>query len=100
MNKFYETANHLKREIERKERELQELKQKLHGSEVREFYWFIQDQVSAEMTADFLNSSWVISFMGKTVKLYNCAETFSGIEDLLTNYMDDDEIEYKRGENQ
>ena len=94
--KLYETKEHIAREIARKEKELAELKQKLFDTQVREFYWFIQDQVTAEVNPDFLNATWTISIMGKTVELNNYADVFGGIEQTLINYMEEDDIEYER----
>ena len=94
--KLYETKEHIMQEIVRKETELAKLKQKLFDAQIREFYWFIQDQVAADINPDFLNATWEISIMGKTVKLNNYADVFGGIEQTLINYMEEDEIEYTR----
>ena len=94
--KLYETKEHITREIVRKETELAQLKQKLFDAQIREFYWFLQDQVTKEENFDFLNATWKISIMGKTVELNNYADVFGGIEQTLINYMEEDEIEYER----
>lgn len=96
--KLYETREHIAKEILRKEAELARLKEKLFDAQIREFYWFINDQLDTG-NPEFLESTWKISFMGKTVELNNYADVFSGIEQTLINYMEEDEIEYKRGGN-
>ena len=95
---FYTTQEHIRREIEKKERELQNLRFQLHGAEVREFYWFMENEVSHEMSNEFLSSTWKISFMGKTVELDNLSVTFEGMENLLTTYMDDQGVGYEEEE--
>lgn len=96
---MYETQNYLDAQIAKKEREIAELKQKRFDAQIREFYWFIQDQLDTSKP-EFLDSTWKISFMGKTVELNNYADVFGGIEQTLINYMEEDEIEYKRGEDE
>ena len=92
---LYETKEHIAREIAQKEKELAELKQKQFDAQIREFYWFINDQLDTAKP-EFLESTWKISFMGKTVELNNYADVFGGIEQTLINYMEEDEIEYER----
>ena len=92
---LYETKEHIAREIAQKEKELAELKQKQFDAQIREFYWFIQDQLDTA-NPEFLESTWKISFMGKTVELNNYADVFGGIEQTLINYMEEDEIDYER----
>ena len=95
--KMYETQNYLDSQIAQKEREIAELKKKRFEAQVREFFWFIQDQVSDGTNPDFLNATWKISIMGRTVDLNNYADVFGGIEQTLINYMEEEEIEYTRG---
>ena len=96
---MYETQNYLDAQIAKKEREIAELKQKRFDAQIREFYWFILDQLDTNKP-EFLDSTWKISFMGRTVELNNYADVFGGIEQTLINYMEEDEIEYKRGEDE
>ena len=37
---------------------------------------------------NFYNADFTISFMGKSVTLYNCAETFSAIDDILVGELE------------
>jgi hypothetical protein len=99
MSKFYETTNYIEQQIARKEREIAELRQKAHDAKIREFYWHIEDQCNAE-NQEFLNAPWEISFMGKSIELNNYANVWEAIHGLLIDYMDEDEIEYSRGENE
>lgn len=91
---FYYTASHFEEEIAKKEKELQELKMLKEHAEIREFYWHINSRLR-EMDEAFYNSEWVISFDGKTVTLPNCAEVFQGIEQVLFDYMEVENIEYE-----
>ena len=99
--KMYETAAYLESEIRKAENRLAELKNKLHAAEVREFYWHIKSALDACETPEkwdsFYATEWKISFGRKTINLYNCAQVFNGIEATLEEYMDDEGIEYKRG---
>ena len=96
--KFYETQDYLDAQRAKKEREIAQLKQKRFEAQVREFYWFMQDNLDTSR-AEFLEATWKISFMGKTVELYNFAEVFAGIDQLLVDFMEEDGIEYSRGQN-
>lgn len=94
--KFYETTEHLKREIERKEKEIQQLRYKLYDAKIREFYTHAMHNFDTDNQA-FLDAEWTLSFMGQTVELPNMAEVFQGITGMLEDHMDNCGIEYTRG---
>lgn len=96
MSKFYETSDYIAREIARKEKELEDLKRRQYDASVREFYWHIEDKMNAD-SHEFLDTTWGLSFMGKSIELNNYANVWEAFHGLLIDYMDEDEIPYERG---
>jgi len=47
------------------------------------------------MDEDFYDTQWEISFGDKSVTLPNCAEVFQGIEQVLFDYMEEENIQHK-----
>jgi hypothetical protein len=94
---FYKTTNYLKSEIAKKEAEIKQLKKEIFDAQVREFYWHINERLRV-MDEDFYNTQWEISFGDKSVTLPNCAEVFQGIEQVLFDYMEEENILRKDGE--
>ena len=92
--KFYNTSDYLTNEIAKKEAELKNLKKEVHDAQVREFYWHINERLRV-MDEEFYNTDWTISFGEKSVTLPNCAEVFQGIEQVLFDYMETENIQYK-----
>jgi len=91
---FYKTTNYLKSEIAKKEAEIKQLKKEIFDAQVREFYWHINERVRV-MDEDFYDTQWEISFGDKSVTLPNCAEVFQGIEQVLFDYMEEENIQHK-----
>ena len=91
---FYKTTNYLKSEIAKKEAEIKQLKKEIFDAQVREFYWHINERVRV-MDEDFYDTQWEISFGDKSVTLPNCAEVFQGIEQVLVDYMEEENIQHK-----
>ena len=93
MTHFYK-ASHFESEIKKKEKELQELKALAEQAKIREFYFYIMEELRCGDEA-FYNYSWTISFGEKTINIPNCADVFQGIEQVLCDYMEDEGIEHK-----
>ena len=96
MPNFYESTNYLQSQITKKERELEELRRKQFDAQIREFFWYIEDKMNAD-SHEFLDTTWGLSFMGKSIELNNYANVWETIHGLLIDYMDEDEIPYARG---
>ena len=94
---FYKTSSYIATQIEIKEKELRELRILEEHAKVREFYWHINEQLRV-MDEKFYNTEWTISFGNKSVTLPNCAEVFQGIEQVLFDYMEEENILHKDGE--
>lgn len=50
---------------------------------------FFDNQDNEEIIEHFYNSDFTISFMGKTVTLYNGADVFQAIEDIIEQEIED-----------
>lgn len=91
---FYYTSSHFESEIAKKEKELQKLKLLAEHAKIREFYFHIMEGLRCG-DEEFYNTSWKISFGEKTITLPNYADVFQGIEQVIVDYMEEEEIEHK-----
>ena len=95
--KFFYTASHFETEIAKKEKELQELRRLAEHARVREFHRHITNRLH-NMDDEFHETEWTISFGSQSITLPNYAEVFQGIEQTIVDYMEDEGIEYNKGE--
>ena len=96
---FYRTSNYIATQIEIKEKELRELRILEENAKIREFYWHINERLRA-MDEEFYNTDWTISFGDKSVTLPNCADVFQGIEQVIFDYMEEENILYKESKDE
>ena len=94
--KFFKTADGISAEIERKEKEIQQLRYQLYDAKIREFYSHVMREFDTD-NQRFLDAEWTISFMGRSVTLSNMAEVFQGITGTIEEHMDNCGIDYERG---